>query len=248
MTVAKISTGCKGLDEVLLGGIPVNTISVLMGAPGTGKTILAEQLAFANATPEAPALYLTTLSEPLEKILVHGQNHSFYDVTKIGVSVFYEDIGIMLRESGVEKLSEIVLELILARRPRFIFIDSFKALNELILTPHDRRTITYDLANVLSSYECTSFLVGEYAQETMTELPVFAIADVILQLIKISTNVREERFLRVEKLRGSGSIPGLHAFSISRDGIEGLSATVDARVCSGIFGKNRTSQHSNSWA
>lgn len=220
MTVEKISTGCKGLDEVLLGGIPVNTISVLMGAPGTGKTILAEQLAFANATPEAPALYLTTLSEPLEKILVHGQSHSFYDVAKIGVSVFYEDIGIRLRESGAEKLSEIVLELILARRPRFIFIDSFKALNELILTAPDRRTITYDLANVLSSYECTSVLVGEYAQETMTELPVFAIADVILQLIKVSTNVREERFLRVEKLRGSASVPGLHAFSIKREGIE----------------------------
>jgi circadian clock protein KaiC len=216
----KISTGCAGLDEVLLGGIPANTISVLMGAPGTGKTILAEQLAFANATPEAPALYLTTLSEPLEKILVHGQTHSFFDVSKINVSVFYEDLGILVRDSGMEKLPEIVLELILARRPRFVFIDSFKALNELITTPQERRTISYDLANVLSSYECTSFLVGEYSEEMMMTLPVFAIADVILQLIKVSTNVREERFVRVEKLRGSGSVPGLHAFSISREGIE----------------------------
>ncbi|HEV7746823.1 MAG TPA: ATPase domain-containing protein [Pyrinomonadaceae bacterium] len=216
----KISTGCAGLDEVLLGGIPANTISVIMGAPGTGKTILVEQLAFANATPEASVLYLTTLSEPLEKILVHGQTHSFFDVSKIGVSVFYEDLGILLRDDGIEKLPEIVLELILAHRPRFVFIDSFKALNELVLTPQERRTISYDLANVLSSYECTSFLIGEYSQEMMTALPVFAIADVILQLIKISTNVTEERFLRVEKLRGSGYVPGLHAFSITQEGIE----------------------------
>jgi circadian clock protein KaiC len=218
--VEKISTGCAGLDEVLFGGIPANTITVLMGAPGTGKTILAEQLAFANATPEAPALYLTTLSEPLEKILVHGQTHSFFDVAKVGVSVFYEDLGVLLRDSGVEKLPEIVLDMIMAHKPRFVFIDSFKALNELVTTPHERRTITYDLANVLSSYHCTSFLVGEYSQEMMTELPVFAIADVILQLIKHSTNVREQRFLRVEKLRGSDSVPGLHAFSIKKDGIE----------------------------
>ena len=216
----KISTGCAGLDEVLLGGIPANTITVLMGAPGTGKTILAEQLAFANATPEAPALYLTTLSEPLEKILVHGQTHSFFDINKVGTSVFYEDLGVMLRDSGVEKLPEIVLEQIMARKPRFVFIDSFKALNELLTSANERRTITYDLANVLSSYHCTSFLVGEYAQEMMTELPVFAIADVILQLLKHSTNVREQRFVRVEKLRGSDSVSGLHAFSIKQDGIE----------------------------
>jgi len=218
--VEKIPTGCAGLDEVLMGGIPANTISVIMGAPGTGKTVLAEQFAFANATPEAPALYLTTLSEPLEKILVHGQTHSFYDVAKVGTSVFYEDLGATLRESGVEKLPEVVLEMILTHQPRFVFIDSFKALNELILTTHERRTITYDLANVLSSYQCTSFLIGEYSEEMMTELPVFAIADVILQLIKHSTNVREQRFLRVEKLRGSNSLTGLHAFSIKEKGIE----------------------------
>ena len=216
----KISTGCAGLDEVLMGGIPANTITVLMGAPGTGKTILAEQLAFANATPEAPALYLTTLSEPLEKILTHGQSHDFYDVDKVGVSVFYEDLGVLLRESGVEKLPEIVLELILARRPRFVFIDSFKALGELLHTSEQRRTIIYDLANVLSSYHCTSFLIGEYAEEMMTNLPVFAIADVIIQMLKHSTNVREQRFLRVAKLRGSDSVPGLHAFAIRKEGIE----------------------------
>ena len=120
----KISTGCAGLDEVLLGGIPVNTISVIMGAPGTGKTILAEQLAFANATPEKPALYLTTLSEPLEKILSHGQSHSFFDILKIGSSIIYEDLGIRLRDAGVEKLPEVVLDLLLTYRPKFVFIDS----------------------------------------------------------------------------------------------------------------------------
>ncbi|HKO99804.1 MAG TPA: ATPase domain-containing protein [Pyrinomonadaceae bacterium] len=216
----RISTGCRGLDEVLMGGIPVNTISVIMGAPGTGKTILAEQLAFANASDETPVLYLTTLSEPLEKVLTHGQSHSFFDVSKIGSSVIYEDLGVMLRESGVEKLPDIVLEMLLAHRPRFVFIDSFKALNELLTTTQERRLVTYDLANVLSSYGCTSFLIGEYSQEMMTDLPVFAIADVILQLIKHASNVREQRFLRVEKLRGSNSIPGMHAFSITRDGLE----------------------------
>lgn len=220
MTRDKISTGIPGLDEVLFGGIPANTITVIMGAPGTGKTILAEQLAFANATYGSPALYLTTLSEPLEKFIAHGHHYDFFDSTKIGETVFYEDLGLILREKGITSLAEVVTDLILARTPKFVFIDSFKSLNELFATTVERRTAVYDLASVLSSYECTSFLVGEYSPEMMTDLPEFAITDVVLQSIKYSTNVREQRFLRIEKLRGSNSVPGMHAFSISKAGIE----------------------------
>ena len=218
--IDKIRTGCAGLDEILFGGIPANTISVIMGAPGTGKTILAEQIAFSQATAEAPALYLTTMSEPLEKFIMHGQNYGFFEEAKVGVSVFYEDLGLMLREHGIGKLADIVADMLVTRHPRFVFIDSFKALNELLVQPHDRRSVIFDLASLLSAYHCTSFLIGEYADAMMTELPEFAIADVVLQMIKLTTNVREERFIRVEKLRSSSSIPGLHAFSINADGIE----------------------------
>jgi circadian clock protein KaiC len=190
-----------------------------MGAPGTGKTILAEGIAFKNATQDAPALYLTTLSEPLEKFIVNGQNYTFFDPAKIGVSVFYEDLGLMLRTAGIEKLPEIITDLFVRHSPKFLFIDSFKALNELFVTTKERRTLIYDLASVLSAYQCTSFLVGEYSQEMTTELPEFSIADIVLQLVKHETNVREQRFLRVEKLRGSDSVPGMHAFSIDTDGI-----------------------------
>ena len=217
--VEKIPTGAEGLDEVLHGGIPVNTINVIMGAPGTGKTILAEQIAFANATPQAPAVYLTTLSEPLEKVIAHGQTHSFFDPDKVGVSVFYEDLGITLRESGIDKLAEIITGIFATHRPRLVFVDSFKALNELLTDAKQRRTVIYDMASVLSAYQCTSFLIGEYAHETMTELPEFAIADMVLQMMKRSTNVKEQRFLRVEKLRSSGSMPGMHAFAIGEAGI-----------------------------
>lgn len=219
MTIERLKSGNPNLDSVLHGGFLVNTINVVMGAPGTGKTILAEQLVFANATANKPALYLTTLSEPLDKFIQHGENYAFFDSTKVGESVFYEDLGVIVRERGIGKLPEIVTEMLAERRPRLLVIDSFKALTELIESPQLRRTILFDLASVLSAYRCTSFLIGEYSSEMLTDLPEFAIADAILSLIKKSTGVREQRFLRVEKLRGSRSIPGMHAFNISQDGI-----------------------------
>ncbi len=219
MTIERLKSGNSNLDSVLHGGFLVNTINVVMGAPGTGKTILAEQLAFANATPDSPAVYLTTLSEPLDKFIQHGDNYNFFDSSKVGEAVFYEDLGALVRERGIEHLAEIVTEILAQRRPRLLVIDSFKALTELIESPKSRRTILFDLASVLSAYRCTSFLIGEYSNEMLTDLPEFAIADAIISLIKKSTGVREQRFLRVEKLRGSRSIPGMHAFNISKDGM-----------------------------
>jgi circadian clock protein KaiC len=229
-TTERIATGCVGLDEILYGGIPANTISVIMGAPGTGKTIMAEEIAFCNATVERPALYLTTLSEPLEKFIFHGQNYTFFDAEKVGKAVIYEDLGIVSRKAGVQKLPEIVTDLLVRYKPAFLFIDSFKGLNELLPSTVERRTVIYDLATVLSAYKCTTFLIGEYAEEMITDLPEFAIADVVLNLLKYSTNVREQRFLRVEKLRGSNSIPGLHAFAIGREGIRMYPRLLSPRV------------------
>jgi circadian clock protein KaiC len=191
---------------------------------------MAEEIAFCNATEEKPALYLTTLSEPLEKFIFHGQRYTFFDPEKVGKSVIYEDLGTIVRKVGIEKLAEIATDMIVRYKPALVFIDSFKALNELMQSPIERRTVIYDLATVLTAYRCTSFLIGEYSTDMTTDLPEFAIADVVLSLTKHSTNVREQRFLCVEKLRGSDSIPGLHAFTIDDTGIQMYPRLLSPRV------------------
>ena len=75
----RLASGSPRLDSVLGGGILDNSINLIMGRPGTGKTILAQQYLFHNATAERPALYLSTVSEPLEKILRYGQSLTFFD-------------------------------------------------------------------------------------------------------------------------------------------------------------------------
>ena len=49
-------TGAGRFDAVLGGGLPRNSISLIIGLPGTGKTILAQHYVFANAQPSRPAL------------------------------------------------------------------------------------------------------------------------------------------------------------------------------------------------
>ena len=89
----RLPSGSPRLDLVLGGGLPADAINLIIGRPGTGKTILAQQYLFRNATEERPALYLSTVSEPLEKILRYGQSLSFFDRAAVGSRVIYEDLG-----------------------------------------------------------------------------------------------------------------------------------------------------------
>ena len=98
--IERLPTGVEGLDEVLGSGLPANGINLIVGVPGSGKTLLAQQLMFQNATVETPALYLATVSEPFEKIIRYGQQLSFFDAEAVGQRVFYEDLGGVLQHPG----------------------------------------------------------------------------------------------------------------------------------------------------
>ena len=89
----RLSSGLARLDDVLGGGLPNDAITLVAGAPGTGKTILAQHFAFHNATPERPAIYCSTVSEPVEKLLRYGQSLKMFHVSAVGTSVLYEDLG-----------------------------------------------------------------------------------------------------------------------------------------------------------
>ena len=216
-----VSTGNPQMDEILNGGFPANSINIIMGQPGTGKTIFAEQMLFHHATDGGrPILYLTTLSEPVAKVLSYLQRFSFFDESKVGSIVHYREIGTDLAKDGIGALLPYVKEAIHSIAPKIIVIDSFKALHDLAESPQEMRRILYELTGLLSSFETTVFLVGEYTDEHAQALPEFAIADGILQFLRSALSTRDERFLRVLKLRGSSYLEGMHGCKITSAGLE----------------------------
>ena len=82
--IRQLPTGVPGLDEILGGGLPEYSFNIIAGAPGGGKTTLAHQIMFANASPERPALYFTVLGEPAIKMLRYQQQFTFFDPAKLG--------------------------------------------------------------------------------------------------------------------------------------------------------------------
>ena len=97
----RLSSGNKQLDAILNGGLLENAINLIVGIPGSGKTILSQQFAFHNATKERPALYLSTLSEPLDKIVRYAESLQFFDRSAIRDGrIVYEDMGQVLGDMG----------------------------------------------------------------------------------------------------------------------------------------------------
>lgn len=217
---ARIRSGHTRLDQILEGGLPAGGLTILGGAPGSGKTILAQQYAFHNATPEHPALYLSTVSEPLEKMLRYGEQLDFFDADVIGGAVRYHDLGGALQERGLQGVLDEIVELIKDVVPGIIVIDSFKALSVYAEHPVVFRRFLHDLAGWLSAYPASTFWVGEYDEDEISQAPEFAVADAILQLGKLRTATRDLRALTVLKLRGSGYLPGLHAYRVTSAGLD----------------------------
>jgi circadian clock protein KaiC len=217
--VNRISSGNVELDRVLGGGFPPNSINLVMGMPGTGKTVLAQHLAFSNATPEARVLYFSTVSEPLDKILRYVQGFSFFDPEKIGDSVIYADLSETLRSEGLAAAIDVIVDDIKEHGPRFLVVDSFKALHSFADDEREFRSCLTKLTAALSSLAVTSFLVGEYSAGEAAKHSEFAVVDGVLELVLQKVGVRDIRYLRVTKLRGSDFMSGEHAFRISADGL-----------------------------
>ncbi len=215
----RLRSGHAPLDAVLGGGLPANGITVIMGLPGTGKTIVAQQYAFTNATADRPVVYFSTVSEPLEKIIRFGQNLSFFDTAAVGTSVFYADLGQTVGRDGLPGVAEQVAAVLRERRPGLIVIDSFKALQAFAANDADFRRFLHQLAGRLTAYPAACLWVGEYDARDIASLPEFAVADAIVDLATIRTDQRDMRYLKVRKLRGGGFLSGGHAYRLGPDGL-----------------------------
>lgn len=227
---ARISTGNPQADQILGGGFPGDSINVVMGQPGTGKTIFAEQLVFHNAEDERPIVYLMTLSEPLTKVVRYLQGFDFFDEAKFGSSVIYDDVGAGLAEHGLRALVPHLKETIKTVSPKIIVIDSFKAVHDLAESAAETRRLIYEITGLLTAYGTTAFLLGEYTEEDIQRYPEFATADGIVEMSRRKLGTRDERYFRVIKLRGSRYLEGAHAFGITEGGLEIHPRLVSPRV------------------
>ena len=217
-----MSTDIEGLDLVLNGGLERGSVVVLAGAPGTGKTILAQQICFAKATTAHKAVYYTTVSEPHTKLVRHLEPFAFFDPESLGGAVEYIHLGGLLRpasESGLEPLAAEIVRKALEEEPAIVVVDSTKMLRDFA-DERQLRSALYSLTSRIAHTEAVLLLVGEYTPQELASGIEFSLADGIIYLEYQPREPVDRRSVRVMKLRGSSQRPGQHTFQITSAGIE----------------------------
>ena len=235
--IRQIPSGVRGLDEILGGGIPEFSFNVIAGTPGCGKTTLAHQIVFANATVEQPALYFTVLGEPAVKMLRYQQQYSFFDAAKLGKAIRFINLGVLVLENDLGVVFAEITKQVTALNPSIVVVDSFRTVLRKAATGSsemDMQFFIQRLGQFLASWEATTFLVGEYSPEEIRDNPLFTIADGLLWLSQVTDRNSVVRKLQVVKLRGQASVPGLHTVRISKSGLQAFSRTLGLSA-----GKNR---------
>lgn len=224
VTIHQIPTGVRGLDEILGGGLPEYSFNIIAGTPGCGKTTLAHQIIFANASPQRPALYFTVLGEPALKMLRYQQQYSFFDESRLGTAIRFMNLADVVMEQNLNAVFEEITRQVAAVNPSIVVVDSFRTVARMAGDGEsEMQTFVQRLAQFLAGSQATTFLVGEYTHEEIKDNPVFTIADGLVWLSQVAERNSVVRKLHVMKLRGQASVPGLHTFRISSAGLQAFS-------------------------
>ena len=221
--IRSLSSGVPGLDTVLGGGLPEYSFNLIAGGPGSGKTTLAHQIMFANASTERPALYFTVLGEPTLKMLRYQRQFSYFKPELAGSAIQFINLSAEVMERNLGEVLQRIVSEIERAKPGIVIVDSFRTIagqrSSADVGSFDLDQFVQSLALHLTSWEITSFLLGEYAAEEQRN-PVFTVADGILWLTQATDRNSVVRKLQVVKTRGRAPMPGLHTFRITNDGLQ----------------------------
>ncbi|WP_306206373.1 RAD55 family ATPase [Actinoplanes sp. RD1] len=215
-----LTTGQADLDLILGGGLRRGSVVVVSGPPGTGKTVLAQQICFAVATDERKAVYYTTLSEPHAKLVSNLSQFSFFDPTALGSRVEYVHLGDLLRDTGapLDPVIDEVVRKALDEEPALVVLDSAMMLRDFV-SDHTLRAALYDLTSRVAHSGAVLLLLGEHSEEEARTGVEFALADGIVVLSSQGREPVDRRGLRVRKMRGTAPLGGTHTLRITRDGV-----------------------------
>jgi circadian clock protein KaiC len=223
VNILRLASHVRGLDKLLGGGLPEFSFNVITGTPGSGKTTLAHQIMFSMAGADCRAVFFTVQGEPPLKMLRYQQQFSFFDVAKVNESIRFVSLAADFLDGDYAAVMARILQEMQEFAPKLVFIDSFRSLAQVMgdagAGGPNLQLFVQQLAQQMTSWEATTFLICDYSLAEAQSNPVFTVADGILAMSQNLLRNSIVRKIQIVKMRGQAHTPGLHTFRIDDSGL-----------------------------
>ncbi|MDB5631155.1 MAG: serine/threonine protein phosphatase [Tardiphaga sp.] len=210
-------TGVPGLDTILGGGVFDGGIYIVQGAPGAGKTILGNQICFAQAAQGRNALYITLLAESHARMIGHMRRLKFFDEAAIPGRMSYVGAFKTLEDDGLRGLLDVVRREVRTRNASILVLDGLITVHEKARSGLELKKFIHELQTQATFSNCTMFLLTS-AFDAEAYPPEHTMVDGLIELQSSLHGRRAERSLQVHKLRGSWFMGGKHSYRITDSG------------------------------
>ncbi len=206
-----------GLDTILCGGLFQGGVYLVVGAPGTGKTILGSQLAFNHARTGASAIFLTVLTETHTRLLAHLHSLAFFEPALVGNALNYFSGHSVLAKEGMDGLLALVRRILSDNGATLLVLDGLSTI--AFSAPSDLafHRFLQALQALGELYGCTIMLLSH--RNDPAGYSEHAMVDGLIALTNQHAGLRTVRELEVWKFRGSRYLEGRHHFTITEQGI-----------------------------
>jgi circadian clock protein KaiC len=213
-----LPTGLPGLDMVLGGGLNCPALAVIVGAPGAGKTVLANQIIFQAARQGLQTLVFTAFSEGNDQYVAHLRTLEFFEPALLGDKVQLFTLQSQLTAEGASPAGTIA-QTIRSTGAKLVLIDGFQGIAPLLSVGQSVRALLAALAMQLRYLDATLLLTLAGDARDPQRGAELTVADVVIGLAYTIHGRRHQRLLEVVKQRGRGQLAGLHSYTLDSAGM-----------------------------
>ena len=236
-----VETGIPGLDELMSGGFPEGRVILLVGGPGSGKTILSSQFLYKGLSELGESSVFVSLDEGKEHYYAEMQNFGwdfkkaeedgkfvFIDATRMSQSALLgakfggEKRSLREKQLPIDRLVETLESELHQTGAKRVVVDTLATLFQRFPDPLERRISIVDLFESLSELGITTIVTSEMSRLSLdrkVSVEEYLAHGVILMQTMFSNGVTS-RALQVEKMRGVKINPNIVPYTIDRNGIE----------------------------
>lgn len=213
----RLESGIVGLDTLLKGGFVAGASYIIQGRPGSGKTILANQVGFNHVQNGGRVLFATLLAEPHDRLFQFLSTLSFFDKSAIGEKIQFVSAFDTLENEGLAEVVKLLRREISRQKATVMILDGLLNARSKAEFQIDTKKFISELQGHAAFAGCTViFLTSSQLDDGS---PEHTMVDGVIEMGEDSIGPKTVRRIKLRKTRGSGSLPGVHEFEITDNGI-----------------------------